>query len=493
MRDGEQTPGVSLTPKDKLEIARKLDELGVDAIEAGFAAATEGEFEAVKLIAREGLKAEIFSFARANKKDIDAVVDSDADAVFLVVPSSEIHIRHKLGKKHEDILELAEDCIQYAKDHGLKVEFGAEDATRSEEQFLKELIRVSVNAGADTVTPCDTVGVLTPEKAYAFYSDLAKSFPGVAFGVHCHDDFGMAVANSIAALRAGAKEVHTTINGIGERAGNASLEEVAAALRFLYGVETRIELSKISKVSRLVELKTGLTIPKNKAIVGRNAFSHESGIHVHGVVSNPITYEPILPEEVGQSRRIVIGKHSGTHAIQKVLKEHGYTLDHIQVRQILERVKELGDRGEKVSEYILLSIVNEVLKGGAKPAAYVEDFNFWSNDEKNRCEVKMNLLGETVRSEGESVSIVRASIDAGVSALKKITSDVEVVDYYVYFPPDDVRHPVEVEVTLRIDGHDFTGRGLGRSIVSSTLNAVAGAASQYLTLFKKQGLVSENT
>ena len=185
------------------------------------------------MIAREGLKAEIFSFARANKKDIDAVVDSDADAVFLVVPSSEIHIRHKLGKKHEDILELAEDCIQYAKDHGLKVEFGAEDATRSEEQFLKELIRVSVNAGADTVTPCDTVGVLTPEKAYAFYSDLAKSFPGVAFGVHCHDDFGMAVANSIAALRAGAKEVHTTINGIGERAGNAALEEVVVALELL--------------------------------------------------------------------------------------------------------------------------------------------------------------------------------------------------------------------------------------------------------------------
>jgi len=492
LRDGEQTAGVSLRIEDKLAIAEALSDLGVDVIEAGFPAVSAGELSAIKMIKGMGLRSKICVLSRCEERDIDLAAETSADWIHIFIATSELHMQYKLRLSPDQVLDRAVKMTEYAKSYGMTVHFSAEDATRSEPEFLMRVYRSVKESGADSIDIPDTVGIAIPPVMREL-TKMAREATGLPVAVHCHDDLGLATANTLAGVEGGAEIVHVTVNGIGERAGNASLEEVAAALRFLYGVETRIELSKISKVSRLVELKTGITIPKNKAIVGRNAFSHESGIHVHGVVSNPITYEPILPEEVGQSRRIVIGKHSGTHAIQKVLKEHGYALDHLQVRQVLERVKELGDRGEKVSEYILLSIVNEVLKGSSKPAAYVEEFNLWSSDEKNRCEVKMNLLGETVRSEGESVSIVRASIDAGVSTLKKITNDVEVIDYYVYFPPDDVRHPVEAEVTLRIDGHDFTGRGLGRSIVSSTLNAVAGAASQYLTLFRKQGLVSENT
>ncbi|MEM2443594.1 MAG: 2-isopropylmalate synthase, partial [Candidatus Bathyarchaeia archaeon] len=346
MRDGEQTPGISLTPEKKVLIAKRLDELGVDIIEAGFAAASEGEMEAIRLIAKENLRAEVCSFARGVRSDIDAAIKCDVDSVFLVVPASDIHIEHKLRKAREEVLRIIEDCTEYAKDHGLIVEFGPEDATRSDMNFLKETIRTALSAGADRITPPDTVGVLTPERAYDFFSDLKRAFPDVIFGVHCHDDFGLAVANTLAALRAGVEEAHVTVNGLGERAGNAALEEVVVALKLQYGVDTSIRTELLYDTSLLVSRLTGIPVQPNKAIVGENAFVHESGIHTHAILAEPSTYEAIPPEIVGRTRRLVAGKHAGSHGIRAALIEMGLNPTEEQLKEIFQRVKALGDKGK---------------------------------------------------------------------------------------------------------------------------------------------------
>ncbi|MEM2466218.1 MAG: 2-isopropylmalate synthase [Candidatus Bathyarchaeia archaeon] len=493
LRDGEQTPGVSLTPREKLEIAKKLDELGVDAIEAGFAAATEGEFEAIKLTAKERLKAEIFSFARANKKDIDAVVDSDADAVFLVIPSSEIHIKHKLQKKHEDILKIAEECVQYAKDHGLKVEFGAEDATRSEEQFLKKLIAVSLDAGADIVTPCDTVGVLTPEKAYTFYSDLVKSFPGVTFGVHCHDDFGMAVANSIAALRAGAKEVHTTINGLGERAGNAALEEVVVALELLYGVKVPIKMNLLYEISVLVSKLTGVPVQPNKAIVGENAFAHESGIHTHAILNNPVTYEPIPPALVGRTRRLVVGKHAGSKGIKAALNEMGIFPNEEQLKEIFAKVKMLGDKGKKVTDSDLVSIAEAVMNlPHSRPLRLQELTVVTGNKVTPTASVKLKVKGKVIAGAATGVG----PVDAAINAIRKAVQTIEPIKldgYYVKSISGGTDAIVEVVVHLSKGDMTTTAWGAHEDIVMASVEAMLNGINNIISKgkvnrpFLKQG------
>jgi len=472
LRDGEQTPGVSLKPEDKLAIAKKLDELGVDAIEAGFAAASKGEFKAIKMIAKEGLKAEIFSFARGNKKDIDAAVDSDSDGVFLVVPSSEIHIKYKFGKKHEDILKLAEECVQHAKDHGLKVEFGAEDATRSEEPFLKKLITVSVDAGADIVTPCDTVGVLTPEKAYAFYSSLSKSFPDVSFGVHCHDDFGMAVANSIAALRAGAKEVHTTINGIGERAGNAALEEVAVALKLLYGVNLPIKMNMIYEVSALVSELTGVPVQPNKAIVGENAFAHESGIHTHAILNNPVTYEPIPPNLVGRTRRLVVGKHAGSRGIKAILNEMGIFPNEEQLKEILAKVKMLGDKGKKVTDSELLTIAEVVMKLPRQRLLKLEELTVVAGNKVTpTASVKLKVKDKIIVAAATGVGPVDAAINAVLEAVQAI-EPIKLDRYCVRSTSKEPKAMVEVAVHLSRGDTTTTALGAHKDIVMASVEAV---------------------
>ena len=275
MRDGEQTPGASLTPENKLRIAKHLDELGINVIEAGSAIASEGEIRAIQMIVKEKLKAEICSFARTLKVDIDAVIKSDAQSVHLVVPTSPMHLQYKLKKTEDQVLQMAINSIQYAKNHGLIVELSAEDATRSDMSFLKKVFAEGISAGADRICACDTVGILTPEKSYAFYKELSSSF-NVPVSVHCHNDFGMAVANSLAALNGGAAQVHATINGLGERAGNASLEEIIMAMYSLYKIKLPINTRLLYNISRLVSRLTGIPVQPNKAIVGENAFTHES-------------------------------------------------------------------------------------------------------------------------------------------------------------------------------------------------------------------------
>lgn len=455
-----------------MRIAKKLDELGVDAIEAGFAASSKGEFEAIKLISKENLKAEIFSFARGAKEDIDAVIESDAEGVFLVIPSSEIHIKNKLRKTQGQILEITEKYIQYAKDHGLKVNFGAEDATRSEISFLKKLVATSINAGAEIVTLCDTVGILTPERAYALFSNLVNEFPGIAFGVHCHDDFGMAIANSIAALRAGAKEVHATLNGLGERAGNAALEEIVVALKLLYNIDTSIKLNLLYETSMLVSKLTKVPIQPNKAIVGENAFAHESGIHTHAILNEPLTYEPISPELVGRRRKLVVGKHAGSHGIKAVLNEMGIYPNEEQLREIFIKIKTLGDEGKKITHTDLESIAGAVMNLPRYKLLKLEEIMIvYGNKVTPIASVKLSMKDKAVIT----IAIGVGPFDAAINAIQKafpMMKSIRIDKYYVKPITNGRNTTFEVMICLSNGDKDVTTIGVNKDIVIASIEAI---------------------
>lgn len=476
-----------------MEIAKKLDALGVDAIEAGFAAASKGELDAIKLIVKEKLKADVFSFARGVKSDIDAVIESGANAVFLVIPASDLHLKCKLGKTRSEILQLTEECIQYARDHGLKVEFGAEDATRSDNAFLKELITSSVSAGADIISPCDTVGMLTPEKAYAFFSDLTKEFPNVPFSVHCHDDFGMAVANSIAALRAGAKEAHATINGLGERAGNAALEELVVTLKLLYNVDTSIKLDLLYETSMFVSRLTGVPVQPNKAIVGENAFAHESGIHTHAILKEPLTYEPIPPELVGRTRRLVVGKHAGSKGIKAVLNEMGIYPDEKQLKDIFLKVKMLGDKGKRVTDTDLRAIAESVMGLPKQRPFKLEELTVVTGNRVTpTASVKLNVRGETVMGAATGVG----PVDAAINAVRKAISAVEPIrldEYHVKSITGGTNAVVEVAVRLSKGDKTAAALGIHGDIVMASIEAMLSGMNFLLTSPEKEGENQKNT
>lgn len=356
-------PGIALTPQYKLRIALALEELGVDSIEAGYPAVSRGEYLAVKTIAKEVTGSEVIVLARAVKSDIDKAIESDVKAVHVFIATSDIHMKYKLKMTREQVLNSAVEAVEYAKEHGLTVEFSAEDATRSDINFLIDVFQNVVNAGANRLDIADTVGVMWPSKMASLVRTVKENVKGdYLLSVHCHDDFGMAVANSVAAIEAGADQAHGTITGVGERAGNASLEEIASAVTFLLGYQTNIKFYKINEVANLVAKLFGLTIPPNKAIIGKNAFAHESGIHVHGVISNPITYEPIDPSLVGMNRRIVIGKHSGKHSIEYVMKSIGITPTKDIVDKTLTKIKELGDQGKALDWDTVVNIIKSVME-----------------------------------------------------------------------------------------------------------------------------------
>ena len=363
LRDGEQSPGVSLSPEKKLNIAKKLDQLGVDAIETGFPVISDGEKEGVKLIVGEGLKAELCGLARTNKKDIDAAVDCGLNYIHTFIATSDIHLEHKLKMTRDEALEKAIEAVEYGKSRGLQVEFSAEDATRTDREFLKKVFGAVANAGADRIDIPDTVGYSTPQYIGEITKD-AIEVSKLPISVHCHNDFGLAVANAISGVQAGASCAHVTINGIGERAGNASLEEFVMALHsleFENKWETNINTKLIYETSRYISKLAGMSVQPNKAIVGENAFGHESGIHTHGVLNNPLTYEPISPEIVGRTRWLQVGKHAGIHGMNAMLKEYGIEPNEDQTKQILDKVKALGDQGKQVTEVELLSMANEVI------------------------------------------------------------------------------------------------------------------------------------
>jgi D-citramalate synthase len=488
LRDGEQTPGVSLTPEKKLRIAESLDKIGVDALEAGFAAASEGELEAINLIADAGLKAEVYSMARGVIQDIDAVLKTGAMGVHLVIPSSDLHLKYKLKKTREEILKITVDTTQYAKNHGLAVELSAEDATRSDLEFLTKMLKSGVSGGADRLCPCDTVGVLVPERTSKLFSELKKRLPKVPLSVHCHDDFGLAVANSIIALKNGADGAHVTMNGLGERAGNASLEEVAVALKVNYKVNLAIKTELLYETSRLVSRITDFPLQPNKAIVGENAFIHESGMHTHGILAHPLTYEPFPPELIGRTRRIASGKHSGSHGIRASLEEMGLNPNDEQLNEIFLRVKSIGDKGKRVSDADLQAIAEAVMGLPAARPIKLEEITVVTGDRvTSTASVRLNLNGKMLTEAAIGVG----PVDAAINAIKKavgIVEPIQLENYSVKAITGGTNAVTEVAVSLSKGDRRATAIGVNEDIVIASVQAMLSGMNVLMTNYNNQKL-----
>ncbi len=454
-----------------MRIAQRLDELGVDFIEAGFAAVSEGEMESVSLIAKQGLRAKVFSAARGTRNDVDAVIKSGASGVCMIVPTSDLHIEVKLRKTREDIVRTTSEIVQYAKDHGLTVDFLAEDATRSDFDYLAKVFQAAAESGADRVVACDTVGILTPERSAEFFSKLHEKLT-VPLGVHCHNDFGMAVANSVAALASGAEEVQATINGLGERAGNASLEEIVVTLKSLYNLDLGIKTELLYGTSQLVSRLTGVHVQPNKAVVGENAFTHESGIHTQGVLANPLTYEPISPELVGGKRRIAAGKHSGSNAIRADLQNMGIKPNEAQFREIFQRIKELGDKGKTVMDADVLAIAETVMGlGGEKPIVLEEMTFVGGNKVTATASVRLKVNGKDVWGSAIGVGPVDAAINAVKDAIQE-AAPITLEQYNVKAITGGTDAMVEVVVHMRKGNRTVTAMGVREDIVKASMEAV---------------------
>jgi len=337
LRDGEQMPGVVFRADEKLDIAMRLDEIGVEVIEAGFPVVSAAEMNAVREVCNLGLDAKISVLSRSIKDDVDAAVECGADMISIFIAISDLHLKHKLHMSCPQAVSCALQAVEYAKEHGLIVRFSAEDATRTDFDLLKRVYKRAEEYHADYISVADTVGIMNPRTTYYMISELRKIVK-TPICMHCHDDLGLALANTLAGAEAGAKQLHVTVNGIGERSGNTPLEELLVALRLHYGLE-RYDLSKLKDLSKLVESYSGVPVAKNKAVVGTNAFAHESGIHVAAVLEEPRTYELYSPEMVGAARHIIIGKHTGTKALRYITQRMGYQLKDEELVDLSERVK----------------------------------------------------------------------------------------------------------------------------------------------------------
>src|SRR6056297_914213 len=356
LRDGEQAPGVSLTPDEKADIARSLDSANIEFIEAGSACTGEGERETIRQVTALDLDATVTSFARGVQRDIDLALDCDVDGVTIVVPASDKHVEEKVGTTHEDNVQNTQELVEYAKDHDLWVEVIGEDGSRADPEYLTELMAASMDAGADRICYADTVGHATPDDTLERIKPMTELGPT---STHTHDDLGMAVTNALVSVAAGADLVHGTINGIGERAGNVALEEVAIALDHGYGVDS-MDLTEVYDLAKLIANRTGIQLAPNKAVVGQNAFTHESGIHTDGTLKDDAMYEPYPPEKVGRERRLALGKHAGAAGVSAALDEHDVEVTDDQLADIVARVKEIGDRGKRVTDVDLLRIAEEI-------------------------------------------------------------------------------------------------------------------------------------
>ena len=361
LRDGEQAPGFSMNTAEKLRLARRLETLGVDVIEAGFPIASQGDFEAVREVAREIKHSTVAGLARAKREDIDATLGALERAalprVHVFLATSDLHLKHKLRISRTEALESIGKMVEYAKTRCPEVEFSAEDASRSDVEFLGQAFSIAVDSGATILNAPDTVGYATPEEYGGMFRALRAKVidrPGVIWSAHCHNDLGLAVANSLAAVEAGARQVECTINGIGERAGNAAMEEIAVALAVRpdrYKTGTRLRLNELYGTSRLLSEITGVSVPPNKAVVGANAFAHEAGIHQDGILKNPLTYQVISPEAVGvPAHRLVLGKHSGRNALRARLAELGVIISEVELRECYRQVMALADAKKEITD-----------------------------------------------------------------------------------------------------------------------------------------------
>jgi len=359
MRDGEQTPGVYFSPEEKLQIATALSEIGVDIMDVGIPVVSKEEARGVRLIANAGLNASIMSAARAVRGDVEACIDCDVDEISIFIACSDLHLKYKLNMTREQVLEAAVREVEYARGHGLKVTFVTEDTFRADLDYVTKLYNACIDAGAERVVLSDTIGIMTPSAIQWYLGEVKSRFKPAQLSVHLHDDFGLATSNNLAALEVGVEVPHTCVNGIGERAGNAPFEELVMALEAVYGYKTGIDVSRLYEVSRLVEKLSGIPIPVNKAVVGYNAFSHESGIHADGVIKHTGTYEPMQPERIGRERRFIFGKHTGSMAVLDKLRRHGLEPTKEQLQEIVNGIKSAAESRRKEEQIAFIEMYRE--------------------------------------------------------------------------------------------------------------------------------------
>ncbi|MFH1720975.1 MAG: 2-isopropylmalate synthase [Candidatus Altiarchaeota archaeon] len=472
LRDGEQTPGVALTVDEKIRIAEALNQLGVDIIEAGFPIAGETEAQSVKAIAQAGLKSTVCGLARCSQKDMQVAIECEVDLVHIFIGTSPLHREYKLKMGKQEILSKAEESIQYVLDAGKPVHFSPEDACRTEYDYLLEVCKLAQDMKVDHINIPDTVGIMTPERMSKLISDLVKDGIKVPLAVHCHNDFGLAVANSVAAVVAGASIPHVTINGLGERAGNADLEQVVLGCKMLYGIEAGIVTEKMYSTSKLVERLTGIRVMPNFPIVGDNAFAHESGIHVHGVLAKKETYEVITPEMVGAHTRLVLGKHVGVHGIKAKLTELGISVDNDQLKEITSKVKDLGAKGKRVVEEDLIAIAEDVVGKVPKDKRLVHLLDLQLSTKlgvKPKAKVRLQVNGEEKTGEAEGVG----PVDASLTAIREAIGDNEIRLEEYHLDAITGGSDALADVTIRVSRgtKDTMARGVDADIVMASIIA----------------------
>jgi 2-isopropylmalate synthase len=486
LRDGEQSPGASMNLGEKILFARQLERLNVDIIEAGFPASSPGDFESVKRIAQEVRGPQIAGLARTTPKDIDtaweALKHARAPRIHVFIATSDIHLKHKLRKSREEVLEEAGRAVAHAKRYTENVEFSCEDATRSDPDYLARVLEAAIDAGATTVNIPDTVGYTTPTeyaKLLTYLRQKAKNIGKAVISVHCHDDLGMAVANSLTAIENGARQVECTVNGIGERAGNASMEEIVMALKTrkdFFSFEVGIITEQIFPSSRLLTSITGIQVPPNKAIVGANAFAHESGIHQDGVLKEKITYEIMKPETVGISQStLILGKHSGRHAFRDRVRSLGYELSEAHLNQAFQRFKEVADKKKQVFDEDLEAIIaDEILR--------IPDFYKLVN--MNVVSGSTTVPTATVQIEiggklQQEAAFGDGPVDAAYKTISKITrTKSHLVKFSVNAITSGTDAQGEVMVILAEGGIRVTGQGAHTDIIMAAAKAYINALNK---------------
>jgi len=494
LRDGEQAPGFSLGVKDKLMLAHALKDLGVDVIEAGFAASSPGDEDSIHTIAKEVTGTTFCSLSRALESDIDAAARALAPArrkrVHIFLATSPIHRTAKLKKTRDQVLETAVRAVTYATGLFDEVEFSPEDAIRTEPDFLAEVCQAVAAAGAKTLNIPDTVGYSTPTEIYRVFTDLRTAlvaYPDVVLSAHCHNDLGLATANTVAALAAGARQVECTINGIGERAGNCAMEEVVMALKVrsdLFNLHTGIDTTRLSATSRLLARATGSVLMRNKAIVGKNAFAHESGIHQHGMLNDARTYEIMRPEDVGvEKSNMVLGKHSGRHAIAKQAAAMGYDLDDLALGDLFSAFKRRADEIGEIDEFELRSLLTRT--NSDKDSARIQSVQ----TRVTRDQVEITL--ELKRDNGEALSVTAEGLtayEAGLAALiEAYEIDAKVMDCEITQSGFGFETGAFAEIALRIKGVGYRGRGRGPDPVWAGLRALCDAFEKSVFLAPAKG------
>ncbi len=488
LRDGEQSPGCSMNIQEKIKVAKQLEKLNVDVIEAGFAIASPGDFESVKKIAETVQHCKVASLARALPKDIDYAAEAIKNAkyprIHTFIATSPIHMKHKLQMKPEKVIEQAESMVKYAKKYCADVEFSAEDATRSNLEFLYEIFTKVIEAGATVINIPDTVGYTVPNEFYNFIKSIKENVPNidqVEISVHCHNDLGLAVSNTLAAARAGATQFECTINGIGERAGNAALEELAMAIntrKDFLNLSSNINTTEIIRASKLLSNITGVQVQPNKAIVGANAFAHESGIHQHGMLQENSTYEIMTPESVGlTTNKMVLGKHSGKHALRQRLESLGYKLNEDDINKAFKKFKELADKKKVIYNRDIEAIVsNSIIEF---PKTYQLEKFIINSGNSITATSSITLISE--KEKFEEVSAGDGPVDASFKAIDKIIGkEFTLEDYHLNAVTEGKDAQGEATISIQKNNEIYRGRGLSTDVIEASINAYLDAINKMI-------------